>query len=126
MYLVSCPAQSTLDPEDLLGDLAEVIEMKLMGAQTIGDQSWDDYANDLLHRYHRSKFGKSFDSRPLWRSLYEAYCRLDKSYSPNVVFMQIIKALRVRLSTDFPVEEISRNVLMDYLDKEMEKAMSFE
>jgi hypothetical protein len=94
-----------------------------MGIEGIKDKTWEEQAMSLLTKYHEERSGRSIDYKPLWRSLYESYCSIDKSYSPNVVFMQLIKSFKHKISGDFPCEEISRNVLIDYLDKEIEKAM---
>lgn len=127
MYLVSCPTNCQITENiDFSGDLAEIIEMKLLGIDTINGKEWDDYAADMLQKYHQSIDVTQHDYKPLWRTLYEEYCRLDKSYSPNVVFMQLIRVMHKRLSADFPLEEISRKMLIDYLDKEAERAMSCE
>lgn len=125
MYLVPCPTSiDSVDKDtDLSGDLAEALEMKLMGIDTINGKPWNEYTASLLNKYHRSINETQIDYKPLWRTLYEEYCRLDKSYSPNVVFMQMIRVLHKRIKTDFPVEDISRKMLIDYLEKEVEKAM---
>jgi hypothetical protein len=108
---------------DIAGDLAEIIEFKLMGIETVKGKSWQDYAMEILEQYHKNRSGQVIDFKPLWRTLYEGYCSMDKSYSPNIVFMQMIKSFKTRIDTDFPNEEISRDILLDYLDKEIEKAM---
>lgn len=126
MYLVPCDNQPEETPDDFTEDLAEVIEMKLLGVEKIKGKNWHDYANDLLAKYRQSTGGPSVNYKPLWRTMYEQYCSLDKSFSPNVVFMQIIKAVRHRVESDFVTDEISKNVLVDYFDKEAEKAMRCE
>lgn len=109
--------------EELSNDLAEIIELKLMGIEVVHGRAWHEYATDVLEKYHISKSSESIDSKPLWRSLYEKYCSMDKSYSPNIIFMQMIKSFKQRLEIDFPLQEINRSILLDYLEREAEKAM---
>lgn len=114
---------SSPEPDDYSNNLAEIIELKLMGIDSFKGRPWSEYAADVLERYHMSRSSQLLDCKPLWRSLYEKYCSMDKSYSPNIVFMQMIKSFKQKLEIDFPMNEINRSILLDYLEREIEKAM---
>ena len=117
---------STLIAADFANELAEVLELKLLGTETVGDQSWNDYAYQVLTNYHQT-FNKSIAPyRPLWRSLHEAYSSLDKSNPPYFIFSRIITAFCDRIESDFPVHEIDRDILLGYLRDEAEKALACE
>jgi hypothetical protein len=111
---------------DFSAELAEIIEFNLMGIETIKGKPWKEYAAEMLNKYHRNCMMPIVEYRPLWRVLYESYCKMDKSFSPNIVFMQLIKSFKDKIDDDFPVDEIDKDVFMDYLAKEVEKAMECE
>lgn len=129
MILTSCPAPADepdkSDNDDLAkfaGDLAEVVEFKLLGINGVNGIEWDDYASDILARYHQFAYSKTIDYKPLWRTMHETYCRLPKASAPNIVFSQLINTITKRIDCDFPIQEISKKVLIDYLKQEQEKA----
>lgn len=110
----------------LANELAEVLELKLLGAETVGDRSWDDHAHELLEDYHRTVNKTITSYKPLWRSLHEAYSLLDKTDPPYLIFSHIITAFCNRIEHDFPVHEIDREVLLGYLREESQKALICE
>lgn len=117
---------STLAAADFANELAEVLELKLLGTETVGEQSWNEYAYQVLTSYHQTVNKSITPYRPLWRSLHEAYCSLDKSCEPYFIFSRIITAFCDRIETDFPISEIDRDILLGYLRDEAEKALICE
>lgn len=117
---------STIFAAAFANELAEVLELKLLGAETIGEQSWDNHAQQLLEEYHKN-FSKTVSTyTPLWRSLHETYSSIDKSNPPYYVFSRLISTFCDRLESDFPVFEIDKSVLIGYLRDEAEKALTCE
>lgn len=127
MHLVSCDTKVKKlysVEEDFSSQLAELVEYGLMSISSIDGIPWHEKATDVLDRYHQSKMTGS--ENPLWRTLYEGYCSSNNSYSPNIVFMQLIRLFKDEIKNNFPNQEINRNILLDYLELEIEKAMKFE
>lgn len=117
---------STIVAADFANELAEILELKLLGTDSVGEQSWNDYAYQVLTNYHKAVNKTVTPYRPLWRSLHEAYSSLDKSNPPYFIFSRIITAFCDRIETDFPVNEIDRDILLGYLRDEAEKALTCE
>lgn len=117
---------STVVAADFANELAEILELKLLGTESVGEQSWNDYAYQVLTNYHKAVNKTVTPYRPLWRSLHEAYSSLDKSNPPYFIFSRIITAFCDRIETDFPVNEIDRDILLGYLRDEAEKALTCE
>lgn len=117
---------TSTNPADFADDLAEVLELKLLGNETVGDQPWSEYAFNLLSQYHQAVNKNTTPYRPLWRSLYEAYSSLDKSSAPYFIFSRIISSFHDRIASDFPLDEIDRNILLGYLRDESQKALICE
>lgn len=117
---------STVVAADFANELAEILELKLLGTDSVGEQSWNDYAYQVLANYHKAVNKTVTPYRPLWRSLHEAYSSLDKSNPPYFIFSRIITAFCDRIETDFPVSEIDRHILIGYLRDEAEKALTCE
>lgn len=92
-----------------------------MGIGQIKGKPWHEHAADVLDEYHQG-IVKENEYKPLWRVLYEDYCSMDRSYSPNVIFMHLIKTFQSNIKENFPTQEINRNVLLDYLEVEIENA----
>lgn len=117
---------NTIIAADFANELAEVLELKLLGTETVGDQSWNDYAYQILENYHKT-VNKSITSyQPLWRSLHETYSSIDKTNPIYFVFSRLISTFCDRLESDFPVHEIDRTVLLEYLRDESQKALNCE
>lgn len=125
MYLVSCCPNDPDEEQahDFAAELSELIEFKLIGIDIINDQPWHVRATEILEKYHTAASKSMASDKPLWRTLYEKYCGMDKSYSPNIVFMNLIRSFKHRIEADFPLQEINRSILIDYLEREEEKAM---
>lgn len=117
---------STSVVADFANEMAEILELKLLGTETINEKSWNDYAYEVLTSYHKAVNKAVTPYRPLWRSLHEAHSSLDKSNPPYFMFSRIITAFCDRIETDFPVSEIDRDILLGYLRDEAEKALTCE
>jgi hypothetical protein len=111
---------------DFANELAEVLELKLLGSDTVGEKPWNEYAYQVLANYHKAVDKTVVPYRPLWRSLYEAYSSIEKTNPPYFIFSRIITAFCDRIESDFPVHEIDRSILLGYLRDESEKALSCE
>lgn len=117
---------STIAAADFANELAEILELKLLGTDVIGEQSWNDHAYQVLANYHKAVNKAVTPYRPLWRSLHDAYCSIDASKAPYFMLSRIITAFCDRIETDFPVNEIDRDILLGYLRDEAEKALTCE
>lgn len=116
----------TIAAAEFATELAEILELKLLGSEKVGEQPWNEYAYQVLANYHKAVDKSVQPYRPLWRSLYEAYSSLDKSNPPYFIFSRIITAFCERIESDFPVHEIDRDILLGYLRDESEKALICE
>jgi hypothetical protein len=114
------------DSSNFANDLAEVLELKLLGFDRVGSESWVDYAYGLLSKYHKSVNKNITPYIPLWRSLYRAYNSIEEQACPYVVFSRMISAFCDRIEVDFPLDEIDRDILISYLRDESKKALLSE
>jgi hypothetical protein len=117
---------STLVAAGFANELAEVLELKLLGVDAVGENSWDDHARHVLEGYHKTLDRGVSTYLPLWRSLHEAYSSIDRTSPPYVIFSALITAFCDRMESDFPVHEIDKSVLIGYLRDEAEKALVCE
>jgi hypothetical protein len=115
-----------MNPNDFAEDLAEAIEMKLLGMDKIGPHSWDEYALALLEQYHKATKSDIKPYVPLWRVLYQAYKTVEPGASPYISFSRVISAFCERIESDFPMQEIDRSILVSFLRRESELALQCE
>jgi hypothetical protein len=113
-------------PADFAEDLAEIIELKLLGMDTIGSYSWNDYAVSLLDAYRKASSSDIKPYVPLWRSLYQAYKTVEPGMPVYVPFSRIITAFCDRIESDFPLQEVDRAILLSFLRRESELALQCE
>lgn len=114
------------DDSSLIDDFAELVEHSLFGMKMIDGRPLIEQANYLLNKYHAGKPYKAIDYRPLWQVLSESYESSSDSFSPNVKFMFVLEALKDKLERDFPSDEFSREIFLDYFDQEIEKCSSID
>lgn len=112
------------DPSDFIDDLAEALELKLLGFDTVGSKSWADHAFSLLTDYHLAVNKTEAPNMPLWRSLHRAYSSQPESSPPCVLFSKVIAALCARIEVDFPLRDIDKSMLIGFLMDESEKALA--
>ena len=114
------------DPADFAEDLAEIIEMKLLGMECIGPYSWNDYAVTMLEQYHKATKSDIKPYVPLWRTLYQAYKTVEPGAPAYIPFSRVISALHDRIESDFPMQEVDRTILLSFLRRESELALQCE
>jgi len=107
-------------------EFAAALELKLDGCTEVGDQSWEEYTLSLLHEYKANAGTQCEHYKPMWRSLHEAMSKRDASTQPHLLCASLINTFADRLKNAFPVHEIDRNTLIDYLMEEACRAIDCE
>lgn len=108
-------------PESFADELAEAIELKLLGAETVDGMDWHSYASKLLSDYHEALTSTYLNQKPLWRELHESSSKLDHSTGIHIVYGHLIGAISDRIEVEFGNSEIT-----DFLRSETRKALICE
>lgn len=108
-------------PESFADELAEAIELKLLGAETVDGIDWHSYASKLLSDYHEALTNAYLNQKPLWRELHESSSKLDHSTSIHTLYAHLISVLNDRIEVEFGNSEIT-----DFLRSETKKALLCE
>lgn len=108
-------------PESFADELAEAIELKLLGAETVDGVDWHSYASKLLSDYHEALTSTCLNQEPLWRELHESSSKLDRSTGIHIVCAHLLSVISDRIEVEFGTSEIT-----DFLRSETKKALICE
>lgn len=108
-------------PESFADELAEALELKLLGADTVDGIDWNDYASRILSDYHEALTNVYLNQKPLWRELHETSAKLDPSTGIHIVYAQLLTVIGDRLEVEFGYSTIN-----DFFKSETKKALSCE
>lgn len=108
-------------PESFADELAQAIELKLLGAETVDGIDWHSYASKLLSDYHEALTNVYLDQKPLWRELHESSSRLNYSTDVHIMYAHLINIISDRIEVEFGNSEIT-----DFLKSETKKALVCE
>lgn len=101
MSPVSRPNNAPQSLELFADEFAEILELKLLGADTIEGEPWGEYASKVLSDYHDCLATKLFNQKPLWRELHEISSQLDPTSSPHLRYSHFLVAIADRLQVEF-------------------------
>lgn len=108
-------------PESFADELAEALELKLLGADTVDGIDWNDYASRILADYHEALTNVYLNQKPLWRELHETSAKLDPGTSIHIVYAQLLSTISDRLEVEF-----SYSTIADFFKAEIKKALECE
>lgn len=121
MSTIDITAVSVPSPESYADELAEALELKLLGADTVDGVDWDDYASKILADYHDAVTRSCLNQKPLWRELHETSSRLGHSVDVHTMYGHLITTIGDRIEVEFGTSAIT-----DFFRAEAKKALICE
>lgn len=121
MNIANAQVKIPESPESFADELAEALELKLLGADTVDGVDWNDYASRILSDYHEALTNVYLNQKPLWRELHETSSKLDSSIGVHVVYAHLLSVIGDRLEVEFGYSTID-----DFFKAEAKKALNCE